>query len=110
MDIKLSKSDLKELVPYVNSVDDIKVILLDSETILDNLKKTAPIKYENLKDCISWISLELSYEKTTIRYTGYGPELYSAFYMAKDSLLNYLKNLEKEISEGTIEVETQKLH
>lgn len=98
------KKEVSDLRDYVTSEEHINVLVMDSEKILEGLKKSNPLKYEEMKDNRCWVSLELSYDKTTIKYSGFGTELHSAFYMAKSNLKNYLNSIEKGIESGEIEV------
>jgi hypothetical protein len=95
---KLFKQETKEFHDFVQKPEDVKVVILNHQQIKHNLKKVHNPKYLKLQGVGAMVQINLCDEETetVIKVTGQGPDIITAFYMAKNKMIQALIDLQTQ--------------
>jgi hypothetical protein len=91
---KLFNKETKLFHEFVEKPEDVKVVVLNHQQIKQNLKKKNFSKYLKLEHVNAIVQISLCHDNSAIKITGYGPDVVSAFYVAKNRLIKALTELE----------------
>lgn len=98
------KNETEIFNSFVASPNDVKVSILNTVKVLKNLKRKNPAQWVQLKKYPAWVQISITNGDSTIKFSGCGNDIYSAFYSAKNKLSSYLLKMSELAEQESSEI------